>query len=204
MKKILNDAAAVGDATARTLTYRMRDKDAYYYPDSSWQPPFIGGYKFQVEPGVLDLDAEAFFFFLATAVTPAMDEKTIGQGSQYAWTVRDAKGEPLDGGKNYKLHMPPNIPAKDFWSLIVYDNQTRSMLQTDQQFPSVGSQTKGLQVNIDGSVDLYFGPKVPAGKENNWVQTVSGKGWNLALRLYGPLEPWFNKTWRPGEIELQQ
>jgi hypothetical protein len=133
-----------------------------------------------------------------------MDEKTIGQGSQYAWTVRDAKGEPLDGGKNYKLHMPPNIPAKDFWSLIVYDNQTRSMLQTDQQFPSVGSQTKGLQVNIDGSVDLYFGPKVPAGKENNWVQTVSGKGWNIALRLYGPLEPWFNKTWRPGEIELQQ
>ena len=97
--------------------------------------------------------------------------------------------------------MPPNIPAKEFWSVTVYDNQTRSMLQTDQQFPAVGSLTKGLLVNADGSVDVYFGPKAPADKENNWVQTIPGKGWNTLLRLYSPLEPWFNKTWRPGEIE---
>jgi hypothetical protein len=98
--------------------------------------------------------------------------------------------------------MPPNIPVKNFWSFTVYDNQTRSMLQTDQQFPSVGSLTKGLQINDDKSVDVWFGPKAPAGKESNWVQTVPGKGWNTLLRLYGPLEPWFDKTWRPGEIEL--
>ena len=90
---------------------------------------------------------------------------------------------------------------KDFWSVIVYDNQTRSMIQTDQQYPMVSSQNKELLVNPDGSVDVYFGPKAPAGKENNWVQTIPGKGWNTLLRLYGPLEPWFNKTWRPGEIE---
>jgi len=114
----------------------------------------------------------------------------------------DSKGNPLDGGKTYKLHMPPNIPAKDFWSFTLYDNQTRSMLQTDQQFPAVGSETKGLRVNDDKSVDVLFGPKAPAGKENNWVQTVPGKGWNVLLRLYGPLDPWFDKTWKPGEFEL--
>jgi hypothetical protein len=77
------------------------------------------------------------------------------------------------------------------------------MIQTDQRFPSVSSQTKGLQVNPDGSVDVYFGPKAPAGKEANWVQTVPGHGWNVVLRMYGALEPWFNKSWQPGEIELQ-
>src|SRR5271168_48002 len=94
-----------------------------------------------------------------------------------------------------------NIPVKDFWSVILYSNQTRSMIQTDQRFPSVSSQTKGLQTNPDGSVDVYVGPKAPAGKESNWVQTVPGKDWNTILRLYGPLDPWFDKTWRPGEIE---
>jgi hypothetical protein len=74
------------------------------------------------------------------------------------------------------------------------------MLQTDQQFPAIGSTNKGLVVNADGSVDVYFGPKAPAGKENNWVQTIPGKGWNTLLRLYGPLDPWFNKTWQPGEF----
>jgi len=99
------------------------------------------------------------------------------------------------------LHLPPNIPAKDFWSIVVYDNQTRSMLQTDQRLPAVGSQ-KGAVANPDTSVDVYFGPTAPAGHEANWVQTIPGKGWNVLLRLYGPLQPWYEKTWRPGEIEL--
>jgi hypothetical protein len=201
MKKILTDAAAVGDATTRTLAYRSRIKDAYFYPNSAWVTPFIGGsYKFE-QDGAVNLDAKAMFFFYATGVTPAMTMKMVGEGSQYAGAFVDAKGHPLDGGKTYRLHMPPNIPAKDFWSFTLYDNQTRSMLQTDQQSPAVGSLTKGLLVNADGSVDVYFGPKAPAGKAANWVQTIPGKGWNTLLRLYGPLEPWFNKTWRPGEIE---
>ena len=163
---------------------------------------FIGGsYTFE-QDGAVNLDAKAMFFFYATGITPAMVEKMVGRGSQYAAAFVDSKVNPLDGGKTYKLHMPPNIPAKDFWSFTIYDNQTRSMLQT-QQFPAVGSLTKGLQVNADGSVDLYFSPKAPPGKESNWVQTVPGKGWNTLLRLYGPLQPWFDKTWRPGEIEPQ-
>jgi len=202
MKKILEDAARIGAVTARTIAYRMRDRNGYYYPHSSWRLPFFGGYKFEVSPGVANLDGAIFFYYLATGVTPAMAEKMVGKGSQYPWTPTDANGNPFDGSKTYKLHLPPHIPAKDFWSVIVYDTQTRSMLQTDQRFPSVSSQKQNLLVNSDGSVDVYFGPKAPAGKENNWLQTIPGKGWFMILRLYGPLQPWFDKTWRPGEIEL--
>ena len=108
----------------------------------------------------------------------------------------------MDGGKTYKVHVPPNVPAKDFWSFTLYDNQTRSMLQTDDRFPGIDDNKAGIIENADGSYDVYFGPEAPEGQENNWVQTIPGKGWNTIFRLYGPLEPWYDKTWRPGEIEL--
>jgi hypothetical protein len=202
MKKILTEAAAVGNITARAIAYKSRMPAAYFYENSAWGTPFIGGsYQF-IADGVRNIDARTYFFFVATGITPAMAEKMVGAGSQYAVAFVDAKGAPLDGGKTYKVHLPPNIPAKEFWSFVLYSSQTRSMLQTDQQFPSMGSLTKGMVVNADKSVDVYFGPKAPAGKESNWLQTDPGKGWFPIFRLYGPLQPWFNKTWRPSEIEL--
>ena len=204
MKKILTDSAAVGNATARALLFRTRMKDAYYFPNSAWLTTFSGGYEFLLQPGVRNLDARTMFFYYATGITPAMAMKMVGVGSQYAAAFVDSTGKPLDGSETYKIHLPPNIPAKDFWSFVVYDNQTRSMLQTDEQFPSIGSEDKTVVINPDTSVDLYFGPTAPAGHETNWVQTVPGKGWNVLLRLYGPLQPWFDKTWKPGEFELVQ
>lgn len=203
MKKILTEAAAVGNITARALTYKSRIPEAYFYENSAWCTPFIGGsYEFLKEKGVRNVDARTFFHFYATGITPAMAKKMVGKGSAYAAAFVDADGSPLDGSKTYTVHLPPNIPEKNFWSFTLYDNQSRSMLQTDQQFPAVSGLTKGLVVNADKSVDIYFGPKAPAGKENNWMQTMPGKGWNTIFRLYSPLEPWFDKTWRPGEIEL--
>jgi hypothetical protein len=133
----------------------------------------------------------------------AMTESRPGTGSAYAITVRDAVGAYLDGGRTYKVTLPGPIPAKNFWSFTVYDNETRSLLPTDQKLAGIGSTLPGIRMNPDGGVTIWFGPKGPAGEEKNWVQTMPGKGYNVALRLYGPLEPWFNKSWRPGDIELQ-
>jgi hypothetical protein len=201
MQSILAEAAAVGNATGRTLLFSTRDPDVYYYQNSAWKMSWTGN-DYQFSPGgMLDLDSRARYFFLAWGVSPAVSLKMVGAGSQYAFTEHDATGQYLEGGKTYRLHLPPNIPVKDFWSVVVYDTQTRSLLQTDQRFPSVSSQKEDLFANSDTSVDVYFGPEPPVGKESNWIQTIPGKGWWTYLRLYGPLEPWFDQTWQPGEIE---
>ena len=207
MKKILTEAVAVANAASRAILWNERNQEEFLYEGSYWKKGYVGdSYQFLKNEGMggRNLDARTHFYYFATVNTPAMAMKLIGAGSQYAWGYLDANGDYLDGGKTYKINIPKDAPAKKFWSVCVYDPQTRSMLQTDQTFPSKQSQRDKLIANDDGSIDLYFGPKAPVGKEANWTQTVPGKGWFCLLRLYSPTEPWFDKTWRPGEIELVQ
>ncbi|NNE17099.1 MAG: DUF1254 domain-containing protein, partial [Myxococcales bacterium] len=201
MRATLTDAAAVANATARALAFRHRDPAAYLYDKSGWYTAFVGkSYRYE-RAGVRMLDARTMFFYLATMSTPAMVATKVGVGSQYGLAATDSQGRYLDGGKRYQLTLPKDIPAKDFWSIVVYDPQTRSLLQTPRTSrPSLNSQTGDVVANPDGSTTIHFGPTAPVGHETNWVQTVPGKGWFTILRLYGPLQTWFAKTWRPGEI----
>jgi hypothetical protein len=201
MKAILTEAVAVGNATARTLLFEPRNPSAYFYPDRKWFTAFIGGsYEF-LDGAQRLLDARTMFFYYATGITPAMAAAKPGSGSAYAATFRDSTGAFLDGSKTYSITLPGPIPAKEFWSFVVYDNQTRSILETDQKLAGVDSTNTVLKIAADGSATVYFGPTAPEGQEANWVQTMPGKGFNVLFRLYGPLEPWFDKSWKPGDFE---
>lgn len=203
VRHILTEAVAVGNATARSISFHQKGsellKDAFIYEDSAWFNPFLGSYQF-LKSGARSMDGRVMFHYPYTAVTPAMAVKLIGVGSQYGVVAMDAEGEYLDGAHTYKLTFPPDVPAKDFWSVLIYDPQTRSMLQTDQQFPGLNSMKGDVNPNADGSYDIYFGPEPPEGQEDNWIQTIPGKGFFVILRIYGPLKSWFDQTWRPSEI----
>lgn len=202
MKAILTDAVAVGNAAARSILYADRDPKTKFFPDRQWFSPFnVTNYEF-MKGSELDRDARTQFHYYATGVTPAMTAPKVGSGSTYAISVRDAQGNYLDGSKTYKITLPGPVPAKQFWSFAVYDNQTRSLLETDQKLAGLDSNSKDLKANADGSYTVWFGPKAPAGQDGNWVQTWPGKGWNVLFRLYGPLQPWLDRTWKPGDFEL--
>ena len=210
MKKILTDAVAIANATARAIVWYPRTEGTMegirVYPDtdSAWMTAYANkNVFFNGKNGkTMNTDARVAFHYPYTVVSPAMAVTKAGAGSDYGIAYVDSKKMPFDGSKTYKLHIPANPPAKDFWAATIYDNQTRSMLQTSQPYPTVGSQTEGLKKNEDGSYELYFGPKAPKGYENNWLETVPGKGWFVGFRMYGPEQAWIDKTWRPGEIEL--
>jgi len=216
MRKILSDAIAVGNATARTVAFDPRDQEGWaQYPGSAWFSMMWDGYEFLTPPpmitpngveqcpsdGARKINARIAFFYAYTAVTPAMCMRLTGIGSQYLMIMRGSDGEFFDGSRTYRLTLPPDIPESRFWSMMLYDRETRSMLQTDQPVPDVGSQSGTVVTNPDGTTDVYFGPAAPEGKESNWLQTDPGKGWFGILRLYNPLQPFFDKTWRPSEIE---
>lgn len=199
MQKILDEAAKIGSAIVRTQMAKPRSEYLTKFSGTKWLNPLaFKSYLFEHE-GARLIDARSAFHFYATGITPAMSLELIGKGSQYAIAYSDASGNTFDGSKTYKFNVPANPPMKDFWSFTIYDNQTRSMLQTDQRFPGIDNNKEGLIQNGDGSWDIFIGPEPPEGFENNWIQTIPGKGWNTIFRLYGPLEPWFDNKWYPSD-----
>jgi hypothetical protein len=204
MTQILTRAANVGLEMAKTLAYKPRIPDdlLYIYPGKrQWRSIFFGDPTFHT-PDYMAIDQRAKFTFEAIGTAKSMVIASPGQGSQYVGAYQDKDGAWLSGENTYHMHLPANIPAKDFWSLTVYDNTTRSMIQNDLGPPLVGS-VHGVKANDDGSVDIYFGPSLPDGvAKENFVQTNPDKGWFAYLRLYGPEEPWFDKQWIPGDAEL--
>jgi hypothetical protein len=223
MKKTLTDAAAVGNAAGRVFNWRASEIPGWsLYPNSMWASMlWEGGYNFETPPplitkegffkplpatGARTLNSRTAFYYGYTLDSPGMIMRLPNVGSQYLMGFMDADKNPYDGGKTYRVTLPKDIPAAAFWSFTLYDNQTRSMLQTPQRFPRAGSQTypsPAAVADADGSTTIYFGPTKPAdAKEGNWIQTVPGKGWFMLLRLYSPLESFFTKAWRPSEIAL--
>ncbi len=221
MKKNITEGLVLANATARSLFINPREADWYYYPGTSWvNYLFVTGYEFEtpipeitregVKPfpptGFRTLNARTNFFYGVTGITPGMAMRLPGVGSQYVWTTLDANKQYFDGTKTYKVTLPKGIPEANFWSLTLYDNQSRSMLDTPQGYPRAGSQSypsPAAEASADGSITVYFSPKQPQGvARGNWIQTVPGKGFMVLLRLYSPLEPFFTKAWRPSEVEL--
>jgi hypothetical protein len=200
MKQILIEASDVAWAINQAISMAPRLKDVVYYPGTQWE------FVLMLNPGLRDrywsdLEARINYYFQATMASPAMKEKHIGEGSQYLRSARDSKGEWLNGSSQYRLHVPANMPVREFWSVTVYDFETRSMVQNDTNVAAKSTYDK-LTTNPDGSIDLYFGPTAPAGKESNWVKTLPGRGWWVWFRFYGPTEAFFDKSWRLPDFEM--
>jgi hypothetical protein len=204
MKKLLTGSAAIANATSRAILFRPRGRATYFYPDRQWYSPLAGGSHEFLNHGERVLDDRIMFHYYATGITPAMTRPKVGTGSAYEVAATDSEGRYLDGGKTYSVTLPAPIPINNFWSFMVYSGQHRSMLETDQKFGGLDSNNPSVKANKDGSYTMWFGPKAPKGHEGNWIQTMPGKSYNVILRLYGPLQPWFDKTWKPGDFELVQ
>jgi hypothetical protein len=223
MQAILADAAAAGQATGRALQWNYTDAhpDWLLYEGSHWgsmlweggaffetPPPLFEDGMFKPLPptGARTLDSRTAFYYAYTLDSPGMIMRLPDVGSQYLLGALDAEGAPFDGAMTYKVTLPKDIPARAFWSFTLYDNQTRSMLQTPQKYPRAGSQSypsPAAEAAEDGSTTVWFGPEQPEGvARGNWIQTDPEKGWFTLLRLYSPLPSFFDKSWRPSEIEL--
>jgi hypothetical protein len=199
LRRLLEDGLVIGDAIAKANAYANRLEGVRRYPDRRYEYLFIGGdHAFRAGPAV-NLDARLLFHYEAIVVTPAMARKMVGIGSQYLSAYRDATDAHLMGDHVYRMRLPAGIPAKNFWSVTAYHPDTRSLLQNKMPKPSINSYDKP-EANADGSVDIWFAPKAPKGHEKNWIKTIPGQGWSILLRLYGPLEPYFDGTWKPDDI----
>ena len=199
MRAMLNTAADVAVKMAAVDDYDTRYPNKLIYPDRKWEVGFLGGSPVFRKDGYLDFDAMISYFHKAFATSAAMVLEMPGKGSQYLVGLRDADGDYLSGGTSYRLHVPANVPAENYWSVVLYDADTRSLLDNGQPFPSVASNSN-LKPNADGSSDIWFGPTAPKDANANWIKTVPGRGYFAGVRLYAPTQPFFDKEWKPDDI----
>ena len=194
-KAIFEEAALVGEAMARANSYEKRFEGARLWEGKHWEKAlFITDTDQDLETHT-QLDERASWFYEAIGVTDGMMGKMVDAGQVYLEAQKDSDGEWLDGGKNYMLRVPADAPVKQFWSVTLYDNDDRCLIDTGE-FPDKSSRMD-LALNKDGSVDLYFGPRPPKnGSKRNWVKTVPGEGWFTYFRFYAPTQPYFDKTWQ--------
>jgi hypothetical protein len=197
--KILTDAAQVGEAMARANTFDRRFAGMLYRPDSHWHYALQLDADHPAEFWNL-LDQRAAWFYEAVGAGPDMAPKHPGPSSAYLGAYKDKSGDWLDGGSSYRLHVPPDAPAKMFWSVTLYDVDTRSLLVNEQKIADRSSRMD-LKKNADGSVDIYCGPTAPAGFEANWIPTVAGRSWFAYFRFYEPTAAYFDKSWPLGDFE---
>jgi hypothetical protein len=200
MRGILQRAARVGQAMTAALAYDSRVPTKQRWPGSHWEEVFLTGNVTFENPSFVELDARAALYYQATGASKGALLDLVGAGSKYATTFKDGDGRPLDGGQPYRLRVPAGVPARQFWSVTVYDAETRSMIDNAQGVSGRDSY-QDLAGNADGSIDLFFGPEAPAGREDNWVQTNPGAGFFVYFRWYGPTQPYFDKTWRLPDVE---
>lgn len=169
-----------------------------WWPGTQWKlPETMGlktGFKFQTDDALF-IDNRGVIFFLAFAAP-----KKLGAATFYVVGGHDAEGQLLQGQNNYRLQVPANVPAKQYWAVTTYDLDT-AMLIREMPSPGLDSYHQNMQRNADGTVDIYFGPKAPAGHENNWVPTKPGANWFTMFRFYGPDKALFDKTWKMTDIE---
>jgi len=199
-KEILDKAAVVADLMARNIAYDSPVKEPFlYYPDKNWELAFMTNNPlFEDERGVTQIEQRLSFVYQAITTADAMVLEIVGKGSKYLGTYRDSDENFLIGSNTYHLNIPANVPAENFWSLLVYDAETRSMIKNDvQPLPGIRSlDSDKLLQNSDGSYDVYFGPEPPEGYENNWVKTNEGDGFFVFFRFYSPSEAYYDKSWQ--------
>jgi hypothetical protein len=213
MRTILDQAARTAYKISRVIGFEetFNGSSLQMYSDRRWINPMdkatppnplttldLTGKN--IAAGFRNLDARIWFFTNYYSISPGMLSKIPGKGAKYMMAFTDSEGVPLSGSCSYRLHLPPNIPAANFWSVTLYEAENGSGLANGQPFPSLGSRDKPTQ-NADGSTDLYLGPKVPKGKDGNWLATVPGKGYFAILRLYGPTQTAIDKSWKPSDIQ---
>lgn len=202
-RQALEQGAQMGELIAKANAFAKRFPQAQYWKDRQWDTVLNITEPSQRVAYYDQLWERSAWFYEAVTNTKGMISKTPGLGQTYLGAYTDNKGQWLDGGQSYTLHVPANPPAKQFWSLTVYDIASRCLIDNPQRKADLSSR-QDLKKNADGSVDLYFGPHAPKNFESNWVQTLPGKHWFSYFRLYAPTETYFDKSWKLDDIRLTQ